>query len=239
METGIYGWKARLGYAGPSPLTNVPYEFWRMAPDGIAMVSTGLHVSRQFDGNVEAIKKEVADAVGALEPFGLDYISIGLAPLVYRHGRDSIADLRRQFATITATPVFCDHEAVVAAARHLNVRRLAVLSPYDAATNHGIAACFQNERLDVATIISHPAQSPCAGAGRLQDPIVDELSKSNADALYIAGDSWPVVQDVAAIERELNIPVITEAQAMLWSLLQRLHIRAPVANYGRLLANGA
>lgn len=236
METGIYGWKARLGYAGPSPLVHVPYEFWKMAPDGIAMVSTGLHVSRQFDGDVEAIEREVADAVRALDPFGLDSIAIGLAPLAYLHGSDAAADLLRQIATMTATPIFCDQDAVVAAAQHLRVRRLAVLSPYDTAINRGIAAHFQQQRLEIATVVSHPAQSPGAAAAGLQRSIVAELSKSNPDALYIAGDSWPVIEDIAAIESEFDLPVITEAQAMLWLLLQRLHIRAPVANYGRLLA---
>lgn len=238
METGIYGWKARLGYAGPSPLSNIPYEFWKMAPDGIAMVSTGLHVSRQFDGEVTEIKREVIDAIRALDPFGLDCISIALAPLVYLHGSDSIGDdLRQQMAKLTTAPLFCDHEAVVEAIRHLKVRRLSVLSPYGAATNQGIATYFREVGFENSKIISHAAQSAPAEAGRLAASIAVEISSSNSEALYIAGDAWPVAQDIASIEVELGVPVITEAQSLLWFLLQRLHIRSPVANYGRLLAN--
>jgi maleate cis-trans isomerase len=237
METGIYGWQARLGYAAPSPLLNTPYEFWKLAPDGIAMVSTGLHVSRRFDSSAEATRQEVIAAVGALDPFGLDGISIGLGPFVFAHGSAIVSDLRRQMSGITPAPIFFDCEAILESLASLKARRLSILSPYGAANDRRLAAYFQDEGLEIAQVVSHPADSDPTEGGRLVEPVRSELSNGASDAIYIAGDAWRVAQDIPSIERDLGRPVVTDAQALLWSFLRRMHIRSPLANCGQLLAS--
>jgi maleate cis-trans isomerase len=237
METGIYGWQGRLGYTAPSPLLNTPHEFWRLAPEGIAMVSTGLHVTRLFNDDADHVEQEIVDAAAALDPFGLDYISVGLAPLVFQHGSVATSDLRGKIGLVASAPIFFDCEAIVESFHSLRAHRLSVLSPYSPATNHGIEKYLRSNGFEIAQIVSHEVESDVVEAGHLIGSIASEISKTPADAIYIAGDRWPIAKDVSALERELSVPIVTEAQALLWLFLRRMQIRRPLANCGQLLAS--
>ena len=56
----------------------------------------------------------------------------------------------------------------------------------------------------------------------------------HADAVYIGGNGLRSVGVIAALEEDLQIPVMTANQALLWHLLRLTGTRVPVDGYGRL-----
>ena len=44
----------------------------------------------------------------------------------------------------------------------------------------------------------------------------------------------PTFRNIAPLERDLGVPVVTSFQAMLWHVFSTLRIHEPIRGYGRL-----
>ncbi len=56
----MYGWRARIGFLGPSSTIDTPaYEFYRMAPPGVAMVGTIMGIRILTDDDIERALQEL------------------------------------------------------------------------------------------------------------------------------------------------------------------------------------
>jgi maleate cis-trans isomerase len=65
---------------------------------------------------------------------------------------------------------------------------------------------------------------------------VDVFRKSkNAEGIYMPCSRWPTVGNIAPLERDLGVPVVTNVQAMAWFGLKSLGIKEKVTGYGILL----
>jgi maleate cis-trans isomerase len=61
------------------------------------------------------------------------------------------------------------------------------------------------------------------------------LKHQDADAIYMLGSGWRVMDIIALLEQDLEVPVIHPVPARAWEIMKRLHVREPVAGYGQLL----
>src|SRR5947199_250320 len=61
------------------------------------------------------------------------------------------------------------------------------------------------------------------------------LQHDDADAIYMLGSGWRVMDIIAVLEQDLEVPVIHPVPARAWEIMKRLHVREPVSGYGRLL----
>jgi maleate isomerase len=68
---------------------------------------------------------------------------------------------------------------------------------------------------------------------RLARAVVEE--NPGAEAVYFPCARWPVIDNIARLEAELGIPVVTSVQSMLWAALKGFEWWEPVVGYGRLL----
>jgi maleate cis-trans isomerase len=62
------------------------------------------------------------------------------------------------------------------------------------------------------------------------------LKHRKADAIYLLGSGWRVLDVIDALEQDLGVPVVHPIPARCWEIQLRLSIRQPVQGYGRLLA---
>jgi maleate cis-trans isomerase len=62
------------------------------------------------------------------------------------------------------------------------------------------------------------------------------LKHRKAEAIYLLGSGWRVMEVIDLLEQDLGVPVIHPVPARCWEIQHRLSINQPVAGYGRLLA---
>ena len=63
------------------------------------------------------------------------------------------------------------------------------------------------------------------------------LAAPGAQAIYLLGSGWRVMEMIEALEQDLGVPVVHPVPARCWEIQRRLHINQPVLGYGRLLAH--
>ena len=82
-----YGWRARIGFVTPSPgHENNGYEFYLMAPDGVTIVMTSLHVTQLTQQQYDDAVSRMDVAVAELEDRRVDSIIQAGVPLVVTRG---------------------------------------------------------------------------------------------------------------------------------------------------------
>ena len=63
------------------------------------------------------------------------------------------------------------------------------------------------------------------------------LRHCDADGIYFQGGKLRILDIVEPLEQDLGVPVIHPGLAQCWEIQKRLHVRQPVAGYGRLMAD--
>lgn len=111
------------------------------------------------------------------------------------------------------------------AARHafsaLDVKRIAVLTPYTVATSEPMADYFQNHDLEIVRF-------ECLGVdddrdmARLSDETIVNAAIAadhrDAQALFISCTALPVIGLIGQIEERIGKPVVTSNQASVWAM---------------------
>ena len=62
------------------------------------------------------------------------------------------------------------------------------------------------------------------------------LKHRKAEAIYLLGSAWKVMDMVKVLEQDLGVPVVHPTTARSWIIQQYLHVRQPVTGFGRLVA---
>ena len=123
--------------------------------------------------------------------------------------------------------------AAVEACRQLEVRSLAVLTPYLPATSAPLEPYFEERTITVCkhsclgleddrVMAALDSKSLIRAAELADDP--------NADALFISCTALRSLEIVAEVEKRLNKPVIASNQAAIWYILRLLGLPQPVRN---------
>lgn len=234
----MYGYRARIGYTSPPYLTETfPYEFYRLAPDGVTLVLTTLAIRRLTAEETARSVAMTLEAAREMGRAGVNIVVFGGVPLNLSLGHDGLADAMRRMEDEIGVPVTSSVTAQIAALRAVGAERIALLHPFaDGAfdtsyvAHHGFeAAAARGAGKTVADLATMPAEEIAA----LARALLRECP--GADALYIPAPHWAVVDLIEPLERELGIPVVTAIGAIVWQALRRCGIDDRIEGYGTLL----
>ena len=241
-----YGWRARIGFVTPSPgHENNGYEFYLMAPDGVTIVMTSLHVTQLTQQQYDDAVSRMDVAVAELEGRQVDSIIQAGVPLVVTRGWGFEEKLLAEVAGHTAIPFATDIGACIRAMRTLSMGRVVMLTPFDEAMDGQLKEYVGRAGIEVAARRSlwpsdDTAMSRRYGVSTM--PLAEVyhaakdlyLSCPAADGIWITGALMPSVAVIDSLERDLGVPVVTSMQAMMWAGLGLARVKAEVAGYGRL-----
>jgi maleate isomerase len=169
---------------------------------------------------------------------GVEALVVGLAPESFPGGlallQQGVDDLKEK----TGVPVHAASFAVHAALRTIGVKKIGVVTPFDAEGNTHVKAAFEEKGFDVVGIeglncaafdrIAHTPHADIMAAFRTVDT-------SEAQALVHVGTGLPVVDLVEEMEQHHGKTVIACNAAMYWEALRGLGIADAIHGVGRLL----
>jgi maleate isomerase len=238
----MIGWRARLGFLLPPGNPTVESEMIALAPPGVSvhfnrMVAHGAPGS--LAGQNERTRTMVDNIDASVAMLALvkpDIIVLAHTATSYHLGRQGEAELLARLQKATGTRVVTAFGAVVRALERLGVERVALGAPYSAETTlagkaHLEACGFRVVRCDNLKGVTNIYDETAERAYRLARSVDVE----EAEAVFLSGTGMPTVPVLAALERDLDKPVLSSASAMMWHALRETGVKEPIAGYGRLL----
>ncbi len=233
----------RIGFLVPPGNPTVEVEMIALAPPNVSvhftrMVAHGA-VGAQ-DGLLERTRTQiahVAENAALLAMVRPKVIAMAHTAMSATLGAAGEADLVARMEREHGIPFITAFGSVLAALARLGATRIALGTPYDAGATartrayleaQGIEVVSEGRLEGVANIYDETAARARELARRVDVPA--------AQAVFLSGLGMPTVATLEAMERDLGKPVVSAAAAMMWNALRVAGEPAPLAGFGRLLA---
>jgi maleate isomerase len=229
----MYSWRARIGMIIPSTNAVAEPQVQMMSPDGVVFHTTRLAFQGTSEENVKTFIGDAGKAAKLLADAGVDMVVLNCtAASMFRPGID--AEAVEIMTGESGKPSTTVSRAVVEAMRALAARRVVMTSPY--MTNERERKFLEHHQVSVLddvglklTAAEFPKVEP--GAWYRQ---VKSQAQENADAYFLSCTAVRTAEVIEPLERDLDRPVVTSNQAMVWHCLKAMDVHVSVAGYGRL-----
>jgi maleate isomerase len=239
----VYGHRARIGYTSPPAATEVfPYEFYRIVPDGVTLVVTTLTIveknAEEVDRGYEISLRAAREQARA----GANIVVFGGVPINVSRGFENVDSLIRETEAAVGVKVTTSLNSQMAGLKAVGAKNVAVVHPFPA-DDIGPREQFQ-KRLHGAGFSyagSAGAGYSAIDLGRIPLETAAELGRQvmrehpEADAILVSCPHWAVNANIAAMEAELGVPVVTSSQSITWNALRLCGINDRIDGFGRLL----
>jgi len=238
----MIGWRARLGFLVPPGNPTVEAEMIALAPAGVSVHfhrMTARGTAGSLDGQTERNRAMIDNIDGSIELLAMvkpDIIVVAHTATSYYLGRQGEAELLGRLEKLSGGRVVTAFGSVVHALERLDVRKLALGTPYSAEVTlqgkahleaHGFEIVKSDNLKGVDNIYDTTAEQAYALA-RLVDT-------DDAGAVFLSGTGMPTLAVLELLEQDLGKPVISSASAMMWHSLRLAGVGQQIPGYGRLL----
>ena len=238
----MIGWRARLGFLVPPGNPTVEPEMIALAPDGVSvhfhrMTARGAAGSLEGQDERNRMMLENIDAsIELLAMVGLHVITIAHTATSYHLGRQREADLLARLQSATGCRVISAFGSVLQALQRLNVRYVALGTPYSPEMTAQSRAHLEAHGVEVV----HSAN--LEGVKNIYDETAERayklarsVDRDDAEAVFLSGTGLPTLPVLQLLEQDLGKPVISSTSAMMWHALRTAGVGQPITGYGRLL----
>ena len=240
----MYGQRARIGLIVPSSNTVSEQEVAALCPEGVAAYAARVLFEPTMDG-LRAMKNHVERASLELSSEGICQIiafccTVGSMLGGYEREKEIIHLIEKS----SGIPAITTTTAVSAALDTLNVKRIAVATPYTSEINENEKENLERRGYPVTDIRGYhesiaPHELKNDMIGRLLPQTAYEMglkvNGKDTQAIFISCTNFRAIEIIESLERKTGKPVISSNQATLWYALRKLGIRDSIKGYGRLL----
>ena len=130
--------------------------------------------------------------------------------------------------------------SAIKAFQQMNIKKIALFTPYPDAVNKTILEYFTKKNIEVSSFASLNLNLDSEFAN--VDPnyileISSKLETKNADALFISCTALPVLNIIDQLEQKIQKPVLSSNQTLIWDTIRSVGYKSPIKGYGKLLEN--
>jgi maleate isomerase/arylmalonate decarboxylase len=206
----------QLGYIIPHRYTDMDsYQFYRVAPDGMMLVTTGLDLSEYSLDSVESQLPPFYSALDLLKKKRVDRIALSGVPIAAAMGRSRMLAMLEEASERTGIECDTDLEAHIAAMKRMGIKRLAIGSRWSNEVNTALAEYLASAGIEVVACV---AQGRSLAVNKLANAKSDHdlalalgrevlASAPNAQGLLLPGGLWYAIYAVPILEQEFGKPV--------------------------------
>lgn len=243
--TDSIGWRQKFAVLIPSTNTSVQPEFDAMRPAGVTN-----HISRiripniplsnnaDFQRLIELIaaaQNEAVDAVMSCEP---DRLVLGISAETFWDGLAASQKLKTELHERTGLPISMGSEACDAAFKVLNMRRIAVVTPYQPVGDQNVTRFFEEAGFEVVRIKGLRCESPVHIAHVQESTLaatLRELDGDDVDGLVQVGTNLAMARLAGHAETWLGKPVVAINTAIYWHALRQSGVTDRISGFGSLI----
>lgn len=228
--------RARIGLIIPASNRMVEQEMLRWCPPDVQAHVTRLRMTGPHQGPLEQLLPRVREAAGTLADARCDAIA-------FHCTATSMEDGPEGEAAILAAVQAGAHDAVTTTARSLDrafaavgARRIVLITPYTAAVTAHEAGYLEGAGYTVPAQVATDrggSDGYCSTPPSFWYETVRHAARPDADVYFVSCANIACFDEIARLEAELDRPVITSNQAVLWDLLRMTGTATP-PRLGRL-----
>ena len=232
----------RLGFLVPPGNPTTEPEVFRLAPAGVTVHFHRMYLAGGEPGSHQGQEERNRQQAAHMEESARLLAMVKPAVIVMAHtatsytlGQEGEAALVAKVERATGIPFITAFGSVAAALRHLQVKRVALATPYAREWTllgkshleaHGFEVASWGHLEDVSNIYDETPERAYALARRVDVP--------QAQAMFLSGVGMPTIDVLARLERDLGKPAISSCSAMVWNALRVAGVRRRVTGFGRL-----
>jgi maleate isomerase len=231
------GWRLRLGMLIPSVNTVAEPQLNAMLPMGVSLHTTRLKLTGSSDAELLAMLDGVEAAAALLADADPQRILFHCTA-VTTFDVGMIDRIRGRITAATSIAVDVTSEALVAAFRALEARRVVMVTPYIQAVNDREVSFLTHH--GIAVLREHGLGLPGGKAFATIEPAewyrtTMAHRHADADAYFLSCAQTRTAEVIEALEFDLGRPVVTSNQAALWYCLRQAGIADHIQGFGTLL----
>lgn len=239
----------QLGYVIPHLYTDLDaYQFYRVAPEGMMLVTTGLNLREYSLAAVEQELPVLWQRFELLARKKVDRISLSGVPVASALGRKKMLEILAEARDRTGLPCDTDLEAHIATLKHLGVTKIALATRWPEAVNAALTRYLAEAGIEViacrsrARSLEQNKHSSAADDHLLALELGGAVFREAADAeaLLMPGGLWYAIHAVPLLEAQYKRPVLLNILSTIWAALNaaggRMLLR-PDPRWGRVLAS--
>jgi maleate cis-trans isomerase len=238
----------QLGYIIPHLYTDMDaYQFYRVAPEGVMLLTTGLDLKEYSLQSVERELPTLWQRFELLASKKVDRISLSGVPVASALGRTRMREILAQAESRTGLPCDTDLEAHIATLQHFGAKRIALATRWPDSVNDALASYLAQAGIEVlacrsrARSLEQNKHAAAAADHLLALELGREAMRAapEAQALLLPGGLWFAIHAVPLLEAEFGRPVLLNILSTTWAALHaaggRL-VRRPDPKWGRVMA---
>jgi len=241
----MFGWRGRIGVLLPPGNPTVEPELSAMVPAGVTLhfgrLETPPSVGKAgehagMEERIRAYREGLAGPTAALSQVRPAVVLLAHTASSYAVGYGNEQPLVERIAALAGAPALLAAQAVLAALRHLGVKRLALGTPYPESISRQGKAYWEAAGFEIAGYhrLENVTDIYAENEERAYE-LARRADAPEADAVLLSGTGLPTVAVLETLERDLGKPVLSSNQASLWQALRMARVRESIAGYGRLL----
>jgi len=233
-------WRGTVGVIKPTMRPGSLEELIRLLPEGIGVIPLFLNIHEGTEAEFRAVMDAVETKVAELAALQVDLIHPEGAPPFMVQGREGERRLVEEWERAYGVPIVTAPQTQVEAMLALDITKIIGVTYFTGAINETFSNYFRDAGFDVLGM--EGIDVPFTEVQRLSSQEVylhakrAFLKHPDADAIYMLGSGWRVLDIISVLEQDLQVPVIHPVPARAWAIQKRLHVRQPVLGFGRLLA---
>ena len=233
-----YGDRARIGMLLPSVNRAAEPQITEMLPTGVSLHTTRLRLQSSEEEHINEMVADVERGAVMLADADVDLIVFHCtAASMFKPGfDDSIID---RIETATGKPATSTSKGCVEAFDTVGAKKITLTTPYIQVTNDREVAFLASHGVEV---LSETGLGITGDGGAMLAVEPDEWrqrvtaqDEQSSQAAFLSCTAIRAVEAITPIEAEIDKPVVTSNQAMVWHALRKLGIDDRPAGYGRLM----
>jgi len=130
--------------------------------------------------------------------------------------------------------------SAIKAFNKMNVKRIAVFTPYPESVNKTISEYFIKKNINVMSFSTFNLDLDVDFARvdpKYLSEILTKLNINDADALFVSCTALPALEILNEVEKKINKPVFSSNQTLIWDTIRSVGYKSSVEGYGKLLRN--
>jgi maleate isomerase len=207
--------------------------------DGVALYHSRIPSDDEINHEtLQAMALELPKALALLPASRpLDVVAYGCTSASTVIGQENVAAMVR--AVHPRASVTDPITAVMAACRHLGIRRIAMLTPYAEAVSAAMRALLESNGFEIVTLVSFNQSSDPAVARITPASIVEAIrelgSHDRAEAVFASCTNLRTFSILDAAEQSIGKPVVSSNAALAWDMRNKAGLTPLARGPGRLL----
>lgn len=244
----IHPWY-QLGYIIPHLYTDMDaYQFYRIAPEGMMLITTGLNLTEYSLAAVERELPALSERFDLLAKKKADRISLSGVPVASVLGRKKMLAILADAQDRTGLPCDTDLEAHIAALKHLGASRIAMATRWPEAVNAALTRYLADAGIEAiacrsrARTLTENKQTLASEDHELALDLGRQVMREapDAQALLVPGGLWFAIHAVPLLEAEFGRPVLLNITSTTWAALHAAGprmLQRPDPRWGKVMAS--